>query len=162
MIQLMSQTEAERGDIPASTVQNISPFLNPAHVLAPPRHWLDALASGKYSWPFFRLRYKTLLRDRYREFPERFHSLLDVSEGKGALTLTCHCLEGNCHREPAREFLEYLRTRRDASQARRRPRINPPPPAREWARGPNAPARGMVLASLIEQPVPAPRAAKSA
>lgn len=159
MIRLMSQTEAERGNVPPSTVQNISPFLNPAHVLAPPRHWLDALASGKYSWSFFRLRYKSLLRDRFRESPERFHSLLDASEGQAALALTCHCLDGHCHREPAREFLEYLRTRREASQTRRRRPKNPPPPAREWARGANTPARGLVLASLIEQPVPTSQSA---
>ena len=147
MIRLMSQLEAERNDLPPASVQCISPFLNPAHVLAPPRHWLDLLVSGQYSWAFFRLRYKSLLKTRFEENPERFESLLDASEGKLSLILTCHCLSDHCHRGLAREFLEQLRLER--SKAARHTARNEIPPAREWAHRPD---RGLVLSALIESP----------
>ena len=91
-------------------VHNISPYLNPAHVLAPPRHWLELLLQGAYPWHFFRLRYKNLLRNRFREEPERFFAMLDASEGERPVYLACHCLSGPCHREVAAEFLEKLRS----------------------------------------------------
>jgi len=147
MIRLMSQLEAERSDVPPASVQCISPFLNPAHVLAPPRHWLDLLVSGQYSWAFFRLRYMNLLKKRHEDTPERFESLLDASEGKLPLILTCHCLSEHCHREPAGEFLERLRDERKKSA---QPNAQPfAPPAREWAHRPD---RGLVLSALIESP----------
>ena len=37
MIELLSQTEAERQGINPRRVQCITPYLNPAHVLSPPR-----------------------------------------------------------------------------------------------------------------------------
>lgn len=109
MIQLLSQTEADRLRLSPGSVHSISPYQNPAHFLSPPREWLEALLHGAYSWHFFRLRYKNLLRNRFREEPERFFALLDGSEGDKPLYLTCHCLSGSCHREIAREFLEVLR-----------------------------------------------------
>lgn len=109
MIHLLSQNQAERAGIRAGLVQSISPYLNPAHVLTPPREWLEALLRGDYSWHFFRLRYKNLLRTRYNQEPDSFHALLEASEGEQALYLTCHCLTGHCHREIAAEFLETLR-----------------------------------------------------
>jgi hypothetical protein len=90
-------------------VQCISPYLNPAHVLAPPRDWLEAVVQGGFTWEFFRLRYKDLLRRRFREFPEPFFSLLDASAGDQILALTCHCLAGPCHAEVAKDFLDKLR-----------------------------------------------------
>lgn len=111
MIELMPQTEADKRGVDMREVQCISPYLNPAHVLAPPRPWLEALLSGEYTWHFFRLRYKNLLRARYQAEPERFADLLRDSEGARRLVLTCHCLTPHCHREVAREFLERLRER---------------------------------------------------
>ncbi|HKJ91674.1 MAG TPA: hypothetical protein VJ957_00845 [Longimicrobiales bacterium] len=145
---MMSQRDADRRALPARHVQSVSPYVNPAHVLAPPRRWLEALVNGEFSWPFFRLRYKNLLRKRYAAEPERFHALLDASTGQEDLVLTCHCVTDLCHRELAREFLERVRTQRPAAPARPQPtrRI---PPAREWAHSPNP---GMVLATLIEHP----------
>lgn len=148
MIQLMSQLEAEQSKLPPSSVQCISPFLNPAHVLAPPRHWLDLLVSGQYSWAFFRLRYKNLLKKRREDDPDRFESLLDVSEGKLDLILTCHCLSDHCHRSLAREFLEQVRHER-TKIAKRNAVAHQPPPARDWAHRPD---RGLVLSALIESP----------
>ena len=92
-----------------SNSQCISPYLNPAHVLAPPRVWLEDLLDRTISWEFFRLRYKNLLRTRWKEDPEAFYSLLDESAGGNELVLTCHCLAGPCHVEVARDFLEKLR-----------------------------------------------------
>jgi hypothetical protein len=86
----------------------ISPYLNPGHVLAPPRQWLEALLDGEITWEFFRLRYKNLLRNRFRADPEPFFSLLEESSA-GHLVLTCHCLAGPCHVEVAQEFLDRLR-----------------------------------------------------
>lgn len=157
MIHLMSQREAEQSGVPSARVQNVSPYVNPAHVLAPPRQWLEALVEGTYSWPFFRLRYKSLLRNRFQAEPERFHALLDASEGGRELVLTCHCLSDHCHRELAREFLEHLRgqrARRMARQAAPRPRRRLPP-ARDWAHKPHP---GLVLATLIEHPQAVPGA----
>jgi hypothetical protein len=148
MIRLMSHKEAERGELPASRVHDISPYRNPAHVLAPPRRWLEAVVSGEYSWPFFRLRYKNLLRQRYAADPERFHALLDASVGGRELALSCHCVTERCHRTLAAEFLEHLRTQRPIAQ----PAVQPTrrlPPAREWA---HSPSPGLVLATLIEPP----------
>lgn len=110
MIHLLSQTEAEKRRLAAGSVHNISPYINPAHFLAPPRGWLEALLEGEFGWHFLRLRYKNLLRNRFREEPERFFALLDGSEGQKPLYLTCHCLSGACHGEIARDFLEILRT----------------------------------------------------
>lgn len=109
MINQLSQTEAARQGIPSTRIQNISPYVNPAHVLAPPRKWVEGLVKGTYTWPFFRLRYKALLRDRYQKWPERFESLLMASHGANPLFLTCHCMTELCHRELALEFLEKLR-----------------------------------------------------
>jgi uncharacterized protein YeaO (DUF488 family) len=111
MIELMSDNEAERRGLDPREVQCISPYLNPAHVLAPPRQWLESLVQEEYSWHFFRLRYKNLLRGRYQADPLRFAALLRDSEGPRRLVLTCHCLTAHCHREVAREFLERLRER---------------------------------------------------
>lgn len=111
MIELMSHTEADRRRVDPREIHCISPYLNPAHVLAPPRHWLEALVQEAFSWHFFRLRYKNLLRSRYQADPERFATLLRDSEGPRRLVLTCHCLTAHCHREVAREFLERLRER---------------------------------------------------
>ena len=118
MIELMPHTEADRRGVDAREVQCISPYLNPAHILAPPRPWLEALVQGEYSWHFFRLRYKNLLRARYQAEPERFAELLRDSEGPRRLVLTCHCLTTHCHREVAREFLERLREHRSDPAAR--------------------------------------------
>jgi hypothetical protein len=106
---MLSQAEADRRRLSPGSAHNISPYLNPAHFLAPPRRWLEALLQGEYGWHFFRLRYKNLLRNRFREEPERFFGLLDASQGDKPLYLTCHCLSGACHGEIAREFLEILR-----------------------------------------------------
>jgi len=109
MIRLMSKTEAETEGLHTARVQCISPYLNPAHVLSPPRGWLEHLIQGELGWHVFRLRYKSLLRKRYQADPERFHRLLAASEGDKELVLTCHCLTDHCHREIAAEFLERLR-----------------------------------------------------
>ncbi len=87
----------------------ISPYVNPGHVLAAPRHWLEAVVKGEYTWQFFRLRYKHLLRSRFQENPEPFFALLEASDGENELVLTCHCLAGPCHAEVAVDFLERLR-----------------------------------------------------
>ena len=155
MIHTMSQRDAERSQFPAARVQDVSPYVNPAHVLAPPRRWLEALVSGEYSWPFFRLRYKNLLRARDAAEPERFHALLDASGGTQELVLTCHCLTERCHRELAREFLERVRAQRPLVAAARSRPAKRIPPAREWAHGPHP---GLVLATLIEHPHTAPAA----
>ena len=149
MIHLMSQLEAERNRLPLSQVQCISPYLNPAHVLAPPRAWLEALVNGKYGWEFFRFRYKSLLRQRYKAEPARFDTLLDAAGGHKALTLTCHCLTELCHRTLAREFLESVRTRRLPAELRNKAGAVRIPPAREWAHKPHP---GLILATLIEHP----------
>ena len=109
MLHQISQTQADREGLSANKIQNISPYHNPGHVLAPPRQWLESLLRGEFPWHFFRLRYKNLLRRRFRETPSRFFSLLEASENDKALFLSCHCLAGNCHREIAAEFLENLR-----------------------------------------------------
>ena len=111
MIELISKSDAERQGVDPRRIQCITPYLNPGHILSPPRQWLEALVNGDYGWHFFRLRYKNLLRNRYRAEPERFHALLRLSEGNHLLYLTCHCLTNHCHREVAREYLELLRAR---------------------------------------------------
>src|SRR5262249_45101540 len=111
MIRIAPQAQADQEAAHGACVQCASPYLNPAHVLSPPRHWLEALVDGGMSWEFFRLRYKNLLRKRFAEDSEAFHTLLESSEGDHALVLTCHCLAGPCHLEVAREFLEQLRDR---------------------------------------------------
>jgi hypothetical protein len=156
MIHLLSQSEAERQDIRPSQIQSISPYANPAHVLAPPRHWLEALVREEYSWPFFRLRYKTLLRARFKEDPGRFFALLDASDGASPLYLTCQCLSAPCHRAVAREFLENLRE----SQPRPLPpAIRTVRPAKRPFPGGHAarslPSTNLVLATLIEPPASA-------
>jgi len=148
MIRVMSQRDAERSAVPAALVQNISPYVNPAHVLAPPRRWLEALVSGEYSWQFFRLRYKSLLRTRFAAEPERFHALLDASAAGQELVLTCHCATERCHRGLAHEVLERLRAQRPLPALKPRP-ARRMPPAREWA---HTPSPGLVLATLIEHP----------
>lgn len=147
MIHLMTEKEARHSGLPPSRVHCISPYLNPAHVLSPPRHWLEALHSGKYSWPFFRLRYKNLLRQRFKAEPARFFAMLDLSEGTAVLALTCHCQSGLCHRQLAREFLEHVRGQRPVTQ----PPLTAPamPPARQWA---HRQQPGVELALLIEHP----------
>lgn len=97
------------GQVGGANVQCISPYLNPAHVLAPPRAWLEALLDGGISWEFFRLRYKNLLRSRFKADSKPFFALLDESGPGRELVLTCHCLAGPCHVEVAREFLDKLR-----------------------------------------------------
>lgn len=105
----MISTHAEHGATGHAHVQCISPYLNPAHVLSPPRAWLESILDGSISWEFFRLRYKNLLRTRFREDPEPFFALLDEAGAGHELVLTCHCLAGPCHTEVAREFLDKLR-----------------------------------------------------
>ena len=129
MIELMSHTEAERRGVDPRVTQNISPYINPAHVLAPPREWLEALVNQSYSWHFFRLRYKNLLRARYQAEPERFAALLRDSEGPRRLVLLCHCLTSHCHRAVAKEFLERLRERTSDPAA-----AVPPAWAAQWRR----------------------------
>jgi Active DUF488-N3 subclade len=149
---VMSQRDAERSAVPAALVNNISPYVNPAHVLAPPRRWLEALVSGAYSWQFVRLRYKSLLRTRHAAEPERFHALLDASEAGQELVMTCHCATERCHRVLAREFLERLRSERPQPASKPAARPQPArrmPPAREWA---HSPSPNLVLATLIEHP----------
>lgn len=109
MIELLSKTDAERLGVDPRDIQCISPYLNSAHILAPPRRWLERVLQEDCSWHFFRLRYKNLLRNRYQAEPERFHALLWKSAGDQRLVLTCHCLTPLCHREIAKEFLERLR-----------------------------------------------------
>jgi len=111
MIRIGPQAQTALEAAHGACVQCASPYLNPAHVLSPPRHWLEALVDGGMTWEFFRLRYKALLRTRSRENPEAFYALLEASEGDKSLVLTCHCLAGPCHLEVAREFLEWLRER---------------------------------------------------
>ncbi len=118
MIRIAPQAQADLEAAHGACVQCASPYLNPAHVLSPPRHWLEALVDGGMTWEFFRLRYKALLRSRFREDAEAFYGLLAASEGEKTLALTCHCLAGPCHLEVAREFLDWLRERA---------------PYREWA-----------------------------
>lgn len=154
MIQLKSQKEAERSGLPPSRVQSISPYLNPAHVLSPPRYWLEALEKGEYNLPFFRWRYKTMLRKRFRDEPSRFHAILSASEGNTPFILTCHCLGQHsrgqiCHAPLAREFLENLREQlpTEPPPKHESPRRNPP--AREIS-----PRRqsGVEVGMLIEHP----------
>jgi len=148
MLRVMSQRDAERSAVPAAAVQSVSPYVNPAHVLAPPRRWLEQLVSGEISWPFFRLRYKSLLRSRYLAEPERFHALLDAAAGGPELVLTCHCVGERCHRTLALEFLERVRERQPAAKPQRRP-ARRVPPAKEWSHSAHP---GLVLATLIEHP----------
>ena len=112
MIHVLSQTEAQRRRLHPGLVQNLSPYLNSAHVLAPPRQWIESLLRGAYSWHFFRLRYKNLLRMRFNADPERFFTLLDASQGERPLYLVCHCLSGPCHGDVAADFLDKLREQR--------------------------------------------------
>ena len=72
MIELLSKTDAERLGVDPRDIQCISPYLNSAHILAPPRRWLEGVLREDCSWHFFRLRYKNLLRNRYQAEPERF------------------------------------------------------------------------------------------
>jgi hypothetical protein len=111
MIIIRPQALVDREPAGSASVQCASPYLNPTHVLSPPRHWLEALVDSGMSWEFFRLRYKALLRSRFREDPEAFFSLLDASRAERMLVLTCHCLAEPCHVEVAREFLDWLRAR---------------------------------------------------
>jgi hypothetical protein len=92
-----------------ASVQCISPYLNPAHVLAPPRAWLESVLEGRTSWQFFRVRYKDLLRHRFQKDPDSFFALLDEAQHGRKLVLTCHCLAGPCHTEVANDFLNRLR-----------------------------------------------------
>lgn len=107
--QPVSHASAAHAGHDAARVQCISPYLNPAHVLAPPRAWLEAVMDGSISWEFFRLRYKNLLRTRFKEDADPFFALLDESGPGRELVLTCHCLAGPCHVEVARDFLDKLR-----------------------------------------------------
>ncbi|MEE8435415.1 MAG: hypothetical protein V3S64_11565 [bacterium] len=154
MIQLKSPKEAERSGLPSSQVQSISPYLNPAHVLSPPRYWLEALLKRKHNWPFFRWRYKTMLRKRFRDEPSRFHAILSASEGNTPLTLTCHCLgqhgQGQtCHAPLAREFLENLRKQLQAEPLPKHESPRRIPPARELSQRRQP---GVEVAMLIEHP----------
>jgi len=141
MLHQISQTQADREGIVPNQIQNISPYHNPGHVLAPPRHWLESLLRGEFPWNFFRLRYKNLLRRRFRETPSRFFSLLEASENDKPLFLSCHCLAGNCHREIAAEFLETLRRQapyqrhRAALAAQRLPDVVPMRPVQMVSNG---------------------------
>jgi len=140
MIYLSTRPEPPRGIAPGQEAHCISPYLNPAHVLAPPRAWLEALGRGEYPWAFFRLRYRTLLRERFREEPEPFFRLLDASEGERVLTLACPCGQEHCHGEPARDFLETLRGQAPYARWRRlRPARRLPP---------RLPAGGLALLTL--------------
>jgi len=95
---------AERGQ-----VHNVNPHSNPAHILAPPRHWLDSLSQGAWGWAFFRLRYKNLLRQRVQADPGRFRDLLDSADKQGGMQLECACGSAQCHAPLADEFLQGLR-----------------------------------------------------
>ena len=79
MIHLISQMAADKEGISPWLVQNISPYTNPAHILAPRRGWIESLLREECSWHFFRLRYKNMLRLRFQAEPERFFELLDSS-----------------------------------------------------------------------------------
>lgn len=132
MIHLMSIKEAERNQVNPLYTHCISPYLNAGHFLAPPRAWLASLIAGEMRWPFFRLRYKNLLRNRYRDDPQAFFELLEDSESYRAVYLTCHCLTSHCHREVAREFLEQLRERRPYQDWRRQRTPHPAPMGGLW------------------------------
>src|SRR5690348_14564806 len=80
MIRIGPQAQSAQEAAQGACVECASPYLNPAHVLSPPRHWLEALVDGGMTWEFFRLRYKALLRTRSRENPEAFYALLEASE----------------------------------------------------------------------------------
>ena len=109
MIHLLSIKEADRNRLSPLHTHCISPYLNPAHFLAPPRAWLEALLRGDISWNFLRLRYKNMLRNHFLDNPLPFFELLEDSESFRSVYLTCHCLTDHCHREIAQEFLELLR-----------------------------------------------------
>ena len=109
MIHLISMKDADRNKVSTLHTHCISPYLNPTHVLAPPRPWLESLLRGDISWNFLRLRYKNLLRNRFLDSPEAFFEILQDSESFRPVYLTCHCLTDHCHREIAKEFLEMLR-----------------------------------------------------
>ena len=157
MIKTLSHSEASQVGLPAAQTQNVDPQNNPAHILAPPNKWLAALADGTYSWPFFRLRYKTLLRARFKDEPERFQHLLEASQGGNDLYLTCHCeTHEHCHRELAQEFLENLRSTHPALTAR--PVSITGDSLREKYSGKrNAHSPAMILNALIEHPQAASR-----
>jgi len=109
MIELLTVKQASAPSVRPEAVQHISPYINPGHFLCPPQSWVEALISEKYSWQFFRLRYKNLLRKRFREEPERFFKLLEASEGEQVMYLASHTLAPPSHVEVARDFLEHLR-----------------------------------------------------
>ncbi|MDH4122121.1 MAG: hypothetical protein OEV94_10490 [Deltaproteobacteria bacterium] len=113
MIELIPQTQADREGLNPMLVQSVSPYLNPAHVLSPPRDWLEAMVQGDIPWPLFRLRYKNMLWKRFRRDPAPFYRILEASEGHRKLYLSCHCLTSVCHREIARDFLTLLRASPD-------------------------------------------------
>ncbi len=109
MISAISRSEAENGQAAPGQILSISPHHNPGHFLAPPSEWLEGVRNGDFSWEFFRLRYKAMLRKRFEEEPGRVFALLDASRGPRTLFLSCDCSEEPCHREVAGEFLENLR-----------------------------------------------------
>ncbi|MDH5751853.1 MAG: hypothetical protein OEZ59_05485 [Deltaproteobacteria bacterium] len=154
MLNHLSQREADLLEIPAVNIQSVSPYVNPGHVLAPPRHWLESLAEGEYSWAFFSLRYKTMLRDRFRDTPERFMPLLETAAGEEPLYLTCHCMAGHCHAELAVEFLGQLRGTLENNRLRTRQRKVRRGRTGPGGRSRNVPPRQLILSSLIEHPQP--------
>lgn len=111
MIKPITPQDAKTASMMAGQIQSVSPYQNPAHILSPPRDWLEAFQKGEISWSFFRFRYKSLLQKRFREDPQRIFFLLDSSNGSRSLFLSCHCQAGPCHREIAAEFLERMRSR---------------------------------------------------
>ncbi|MDH4246447.1 MAG: hypothetical protein OEW39_01365 [Deltaproteobacteria bacterium] len=153
MIHFLSQDEVEHLSLsPAlkqSLVQSIDPQVNPGHVLTPPRHWLEAVATGEYTWNFFRLRYKNLLRRREKLEPAKFQTLLNRSVGEQALYLTCGCGGPNCHAELAAEFLETQRRIQASEKIRmdkKQIRLTRPDNT-------GRPTRQLMLSALIEHPV---------
>lgn len=109
MIHTLSIKDADNNKLSMLNTHCISPYMNPAHFLSPPRSWLEALLREEISWNFLRLRYKNLLRNRFLDQPRHFFELLQDSESYRPVYLTCHCLTDHCHREVAKEFLEMLR-----------------------------------------------------
>ena len=142
-----SQAGHDHAGRPETTavVQNVDPYANPGHILAPPRHWVEALRSGQWSNAFFRLRYKSLLRRRMRAEPERIRFLLEASERSDGLLLGCNCGHDHCHTQPAAEFLEDLREQGALNPAARSGQAGNP----AWRKGLQA---RMVMATLTEAP----------
>ena len=149
MMQYLSQSEATRLGISPARQQSVCAYANPGHVLAPPRQWLEALAQGEFTWNFFRLRYKNLLRRRQKHEPTRFQNLLDISQGEQSLVLTCDCGREHCHAPIAVEFLEALRRAQVTEKMREeKSRVRTVPPMQSVRA-----SRQLMLSALVEHPM---------